>query len=201
MAEFHFLGTWDDSWNILNSIIEDFQPIMYPDVTGPLNLLSGKTVLDENFKAVLKGCRRTFLWSASYSKYPVGIQPLESSDDSQQFFIYPSEGGPVLDFTFPPCFEHNGIIRIGHGSICYDPQFRSPELADSEPSLRVPEELKTAYKNIVTRMKKCFLKKHQGRYAGHDAISMIEACKAKPWVYYVNLPEGQTRLATAEDNI
>jgi hypothetical protein len=153
MADFFFYGTWEDSWMYLETLVHlerfTFAIDMWYAEPAPFQF---ETMTDE-VENIVRKRRRLYLWSSEYSRFPFVFSAPTSNG---LMMIDPTVSGPVLDLSLPDCFDVEGRLSIGLGSLGYQPQYENPETGEL---YKPPEALKQAYKEIRALLQKGMVKR------------------------------------------
>lgn len=180
MSQFSFLGTWKDSWAILDSILEGEDSSLIPDLKYAQPEPLCVRVLDDDVKDTLMHCRNLFIWGKTFSSFPPFLQRIPDGINAGKYFLEIAKGGPGLELTLPPCYTEDKVLNLGPGTLSYQRQWFNPEAnAWQKPT----EQVKAAFKEVTTR-----IKRHLVRYPrsgqrevwiGHDAVQLVESKEAR----------------------
>src|SRR5947209_272369 len=103
MAQFDFLGTLDDSWGMLDTILENSEYSLVPDLRYDKPEPLFVTKIDDTVKMMLLDRRNGFLWSREYSRFPPVMRRIEGGEADGKYYVGLSEGGPYLRLVLPGC--------------------------------------------------------------------------------------------------
>lgn len=182
MTEFSFLGSWQDSWDILDSIFEGGEFTAIPDLKyaspEPLHI----NRLDDNVKSMLRDRRHLFIWGKSFSLFPPSFQRIEgeaqAGRNSMWYSIYLPEGGPGLELTLPAYYEESGVLNLGPGTVACPRLWFNRE---TKMWLRPTAELKAGFKEVRSRIKRHLVhcKERPDIWIGHDAARVLDEKNAR----------------------
>jgi hypothetical protein len=187
MAQFDYLGTWQDSWAILNAILEPGDVRLIPDLkylksrpnfryyTKPEPLIF--TSLNDELKEIMLVRRAGFLFSDKFSRSPPWFDSIEI-DGQKQYYVRSSCGGPCLDLTLPACYEAEGLLKLASAHLYYARHTWNPATEVWEPPSL---ELRAGYKEILNRMKRHLVRHrfHMDIWTGRDALQLLQHNKAR----------------------
>ncbi len=188
MAQFDFAGTWVDSWAHLERLVDTgrFSFVVDKWYTEPVPLQF--RALDEDIRDIVRHRRGVYLFSDSYSRFPVAFGPPTSNG---LMLIAPKEGGPSLELVLPACFEKEGKTHLRSGWLMHQPYFQNPETGEW---YRAPEELRLAYKQVCALLRRGLVKRYmriypvkaspprcviQTKWIGPDGAALLEAGAAE----------------------
>jgi hypothetical protein len=193
MAQFDYLGTWNDSWQILARILERGGTRLVPDLwyTSPEPLYI--EAIDSTAKEVLTKRRRLCIWADDFSRFPPIIKPVDYSRPDTLYTLQPTRGGPSIDFTLPPCYEEEGFTNLANGMCVAHGHYWNPE---SEVWERASANLQAGRKDIVRRMKQYLVryKFHKHIWIGPDGLRLLEEGKARITGYGLEAPTTYSEL-------
>lgn len=178
MSEFSFLGTWNDSRAILNSILDGGEFCLIPDLKydGPTPLYFKD--LDDRVETILKDRRHLFIWGHSFSLFPPVLERIEEGPNAGRYSIRLCKGGPGLELTLPACYEDGGTLNLAPGTLSCPTKWLNPK---ENAWRKSSAEIAAAFKIIVARMKPQVF--HHASYPkiwiGQDALHFIETKKAR----------------------
>ncbi len=177
MGQFDFLGTWNDSWNLLGEILKRNDVKFVPDLkfNGPKPLYI--TYLDEEAKEVLRDRRNLYIWG-SFSIFPPCLDRIEEGQNAGKYSVWLAGGGPGLGLTLPACYEEGGLLNLGTGDLSYPKFTFNPNTNLWEPP---SPALKAGYKDIKARIKR-HLVRHKLKtfiWIGKEALQLVKQNKAK----------------------
>jgi len=174
MTEFHFYGTWNDSWEICDSILRDGRFQLILDIKWDSPNPSFLTACDETSKALLRECRSIYISSPLFSTQPPAMVLVTEGQNKGKYFVDERSGGPLLRLMMPPCYSEGGTLHLGHGEICRPTWTVDPE---TECRVAVPPNVKLGYEAV-----RGIIKKHleqinvpKSIWAGAEARSLIVA--------------------------
>jgi hypothetical protein len=174
--QFEFLGTWNDSWGVLEAILARGDATLIPDLwyeeAKPLVFAA----VDETLKGLLHQRRRVYVWSTAFSKFPPGLERQGSGPKAGKYFVRLSLGGPGLELTLPACFEAEGLINLNFGSLSYAKETFNPETGRWE---KPSSQLKAGYDDVRSRLCSHVLKRESGVWTGLDATHLLNTGRAR----------------------
>ena len=189
MAQFDFLGTWQDSWEIITSILKPGDASLIADVTYDMPQAPLLTSIDDIQQQCFVGQRKFFVHSTKFSRNPLHWSQIDAGPNQGKNFIAERKGGPLLTLALPPCYrydsQHNATnafedgsdLHLGCGTLlCHRRYWNEQALNWELPS----EAVKSGYKEILQRMK-THLVRHQFHvpiWVGKDALKQIQTGKA-----------------------
>src|SRR6266540_1924481 len=116
MAQFDFLGTWNDSWGILAAILGTNDYSLVPDLLYDKPEPLFVTEIDDSAKEMLlNGKRNGFLWSWQFSRFPPVMKRIEGGEAAGKYYVGLGEGGPYLRLVLPGGYEEGGVLNLGPG--------------------------------------------------------------------------------------
>ena len=179
MAQFPFLGTWDDSWAVMASILQVEHLKVIPDLKYDRPEPGLITVLDNPAKELLMGWRFVFLWSAKFSRFPPVMERTEDGADAGKYTVDLVAGGPGLALGLPPCYERGGILNLAPGSLYYAKHWFNSE---TELWEKPTPELRAGFREVIARIRLHVTARHEFDVKmpiGHQALSLLREKKAK----------------------
>ena len=178
MAQFNFLGTWNDSWGILAAILAhseySFVPDLYYDSPEPLFL----TKIDYGLKEMLLDRRNGYIWSTKFSVDTLGMLSTKEGQNAGKYSVGSTEGGPVLRLVLPPCYEQGGVINLGPGMLSCPRWTIKPGTYDAK---KPSAELRAGFKEVKAILKRQLvrLKVRPDIWSGQEASRLVEEGRAK----------------------
>jgi len=171
-----FLGTWNDSWAVLEAILARGDATLIPDLwydeAKPLFFAA----VDETLKGLLRERRRVYIWCKAFSKFPPGLEQQGSGRKAGKFFVRLPLSGPGLELTLPACFEAEGLVNLNFGSLSYAKETFNPETGRWE---RPSSQLKAGYGDVRSRLCGHVLNQESGVWTGLDAAHLLNAGRAR----------------------
>jgi hypothetical protein len=177
MMEYSFVGTWNDSWTILDAILQGDGLSLIPDLNYVNPEPTYSKVLNDRLKAMLLERRHLFIWGAAFSLFPPLIKRIDEGIKAGKYFVSATEGGPVLELTLPACYEGQGILNLGPGTLfCPRKTFDPATNIGHNPSV----ELRAGFREVRNRMKRSLVryKPCPEIWIGQEAIGLLEQGKA-----------------------
>lgn len=179
MGEFHFYGSWNDSWSLLNILFsENKVKAVHDDWYDEPVAIFSKT-LDSLLKEKMLTKRRLFILSADCDVRSESFVCQKAGEKKGKFRVAVSliEGG--MELTLPSCYEEKGMLCLSTGTFAYPKEYFSiKEQLWRKPN---PEE-----KNFYTSIKKNMLKglyhmrlKASKVFVGFDAKNHLENGNAR----------------------
>jgi hypothetical protein len=178
MAQFEFLGTWNDSWNILAAILEHSEYSLVPDVKYDKPELLFVTKIDDPVKEMFLDRRNGFIWSTKFSLLPPSMNRIEGGVNVGKYYVSPTEGGPVLRLVLPACYEEGGVINLAPGML-------SCPRATIKPGTNVAEKpspaVRAGFKEVKAIIKRQLvrLKVRADIWSGQEASRLVEENRAR----------------------
>jgi hypothetical protein len=178
MAQFDFLGSWNDSWDIVAAILENKDLRLVPDLRYDKPEPLFATALDDSLKAMLLDRGNGFLWSTRFSRYPPVMGRIEGGEAAGKYTVSLTRGGPYLRLGLPFCYEEGGVINLAAGSLYYPSWFLNPEATVSE---KASPELRAGFKDVkaVIRRHLVRLKSRPDIWSGREASRLVEGGRAR----------------------
>ena len=189
MSQFSFLGTWDDSWRIVGSILERGDISLIPDLNYDDPKPAYISALNEEVKELLKRRPNLFLWSTQFSLFPPCMVRMAGGAAAGKYFLSLSRDGPGLELTLPGCYEADGVLNLACGTLSYQRlTFNSQTGRWEKPTL----ELQAGYKEITKTIKRHLVrhKFHKPIWTGRDALTLIERGTARVTGFGLAWPPG-----------
>jgi hypothetical protein len=177
MPQFDYLGTWEDSWGILQAIARPgdvrFVPDLHYEEPHPFLIRD----IDDALKVILKERPSVFIWSTMFSKYPPYLERIDSGRDAGLYYVDISRGGPGLHLTLPACYREDDNLHLAPGMLSCQRLWLNP---GTERWEKPNKDVKLGYKAIVARMKtqlECY-RAHVDIWAGSGALRELQQKKA-----------------------
>jgi hypothetical protein len=179
MKEFHYLGTWDDSWKILESILQRPETTFIPDIWYDSSKPTFFCRVNDELKKLMLYKRRVYIWAKDFSKRDPFLKRQEGGEMAGKYSVWlGSGGGQGLDLILPACYEENNITYLATGMLGYEKQYLNDLTGVREkPSVN----LKAGYKDILSRIKKCLVRHefHIPIWIGKDGLRLVQEKKAQ----------------------
>jgi hypothetical protein len=175
-TQFDFIGTWNDSWATIDTILTRSGTTLIPDLwyDTPSPLLFD--ALDESLKSLLLQRRRLYIWCTEFSRHPPVLEKQGSGPNAGKFFLRLTLGGPGLELTLPACFELQGIVNLNFGNLSYARETFNPESGRWE---KPSSQLKAGYANIRTLLCEKVLRQDNRIWMGPEAMHLLREGHAK----------------------
>ena len=155
MAEFDFYGTWNDDWRILGQVAAGTGARLIPDKWYETKQPEIYTELTEELKRDLMKKRGVFVCPSDAPLYPdCGLVQQTEGIMRGRYSVRHRELGDSLDLTLPSCFEKDGMLRLGNGSLFLAPQYYHHVTSSWE---RPAESLKVFYQEVRRILKRNLL--------------------------------------------
>lgn len=174
--QFEFLGTWTDSWAVLEAILKRGDATLIPDLWYEEPTPLAFVTVDETLKGLLRQRRRVYIWCTQFSKFPPHLEQQGSGPRAGKFFVRLPLSGPGLELTLPACFEAEGLINLNFGSLSYSKETLNPQSGKWE---RASSQLKAGYRDVRSRLCRYALKLENGIWTGLDAAQLLNTGRAK----------------------
>lgn len=176
MAQFDFLGSWDDSWKLVDSLLNRPGTTLYLDYwyKEPVRLCIKQLAMRE--KELLRKHKGVFICGEDFSLLPPQFSKVGNGE--VLYRLRENEGGPCLDLGLPACYERDGIINLAHGMFSYSHTYLNPESQQWEPA---SPQVIAAYKEIQGLFKQHLVrhKFHKYIWTGRHALQLIQSGKAR----------------------
>ncbi len=93
MAKFSFLGTWNDSWGILDALFRTGEYSLVPDIDydEPEPIFAAR--LDDELKGMMRIHRGGYLWSPRFSLYPPVMWRVPEGEKAGKYNVDSWRGG------------------------------------------------------------------------------------------------------------
>ncbi len=178
MTEFSFLATWNDTWVILDSILEKEEYILIPDLRYDTPSPVYVTALSESVKSELKVIRHAYLWGKRFSLFPPVLQRIAEGVNAGKYFVELSSGGPGLELTIPPCYEDGGTLNLGPGMLSLPRRWLNPETNIWQ---KPTEEVKNGFADVKRGIKRHLARHpdHPQIWSGPEALKLLKTNKAR----------------------
>ncbi|HJT34424.1 MAG TPA: hypothetical protein VJ783_20500 [Pirellulales bacterium] len=177
VAEFSFFGTWNDSWELLGSILEVEGPKFVPDLKYDTDEPLFISTVDDSFKAMMLERRHTFIWSSNFSVFPPLLRRISAGAAKGKYFVDLSARGPALELTLPVCYRGARGLELGAGVLAYGRRTFNPSNGAWEgPS----GQLIRGYAEVKNRLKDRLVRgpRTRNKWFGPEALRLIEAGEA-----------------------
>ncbi|MEP7305151.1 MAG: hypothetical protein ABJA98_06505 [Acidobacteriota bacterium] len=179
MAQFHYCGTWVDSADLVEALLdgERIEILCAPGISDTPELVSFNSWsakleehLRKNPQAFLRG---------PFTRSRVGFLHYDEGPFAGKYVADISHGGPVLGFSVASSFERNDRFDLGPGTLWYQPRYLDLEAGEWKPP---SQELKAAYKSLVQRARSRLLRHKLPDGVtieiGREALDLFKAGKA-----------------------
>jgi hypothetical protein len=173
MPQFDYLGSWEDSWKIVGTLLERPATVLFLDCwyerPEPLRIVQ----LGEAEKQLIRQWRGLYIWATDFSRFP-----LQFSRATRLYRISSNEGGPCLNFSVPACYERDGTVNLALGIFTHSREYLNPETGEWE--LATPSVTR-AYKEILDLIKQHLVrhKFHKPIWIGRHALDLVLCGKAR----------------------
>lgn len=175
-AQLDFIGTWNDSWAAIETILTRSGTTLIPDLWYDTSSPLLFDELDESLKSLLRQRRRLYIWCTEFSRYPPVLERQESGPNAGKFFLRLALGGPGLELTLPACFEARGLVNLNFGSLSYARETFNPESARWE---KPSPKLKAGYADMRARLCEHVLRQERRVWMGPEAMHLLREGRAK----------------------
>lgn len=197
MAQFDFLGSWDDTWKIMASILQIDRIQVIPDLKFDRPAPTFITVLDAPSIDQIMERRNVFLWSTKFSRFPPAMVRIEGGVNAGKYYLDLSGAGPGLRLVLPACYEKDDLWNLGAGSLYYQRETLNPETQLWE---KPTPELIAGYKEVKGVLRPHLVARHEFALRvpiGHDALRLLREKKARipGWENEDSEPEKRGRRA------
>jgi hypothetical protein len=187
MREFYFLGTWSDSWEVLETLLCDSRFTVSPDrwYTEPRADVFGN--LPTSLKALLEEKGHLFIWSSAYTTAGPYLRRQSQGEKAGLYAIRISQGGPGLELTLPACFTRDGKLWLNYGCLTYPRLTEDPRSGEWR---KPTPELISGFKEVAERIRSCLV--HEGRdWVGKEAQRLLRSGEAALWRQPQRVPNHQ----------
>lgn len=189
MGQFDFLGTWQDSWEIVASILKPGDASLIADATYDMRHAPLLTSVDDIRQQCFAGHRKFFIQSTEFSHNPLHWSQIDAGQNQGRYFVDERKGGPLLILALPPCYRYDAQLKatnaldngpdlhLGCGTLHCQRQYWNEQAQIWEaPS----EGVKTGYKEILRRMKMHLVRHafHEPIWVGKNALKQIQSGNA-----------------------
>ena len=174
MAQFDFYGSWEDSWQVVESILLNKKIKVLPDMWYVEPVPKYFTKLNEELKQLLLKKRRLFLAHNEVSIYQPLFKQCKTGVMTGKYSIFSDWGGPFLDLTLPGFFDIEGVIQLGPGTLTYPKFVQHPKTLQIE---QTGPEIKEAYKEICGVIKKVMIRQKRNSknfLIGADGLNVMK---------------------------
>jgi hypothetical protein len=174
MAQFDFYGNWEDSWQVVESILLNKNIKVLPDMWYDKPVPKYFTKLNEELKQLLLKKRRLYLSHYEVSIYRPIFEICEKGIMIGKYSVSSNWGGPFLDLTLPGVFDIEGVIQLGPGTLTYPKLVQNPQTMgweDTGPAIR------EAYKEICDVIKKVMIRQKRNSknfLIGADGLNVMK---------------------------
>jgi hypothetical protein len=181
MAQFEYLGTWVDSFEILKILINNNSLTLIGNLWYEKNDTSGLYVITENndeSRNYIKKYRNLFIWDKSITKFPPMLVKQNSGPKAGWHRLSYQRGGPMLDLTFPGCSQSDDSINLSIGILACPPYYENPETKEME---KTPNDVKVLFKLLCKDIKRQLVRYKHNIYiwTGKDAVRLLGEGKAR----------------------
>lgn len=178
MAEFDFLGSWSDSWGILAAILANSEYSLVPDLLYDKPEPLFVTTINDSVREMLLDRRNGFLWSTKFSRFPPVMWRIEGGEADGKYHVGLGEGGPYLRLVLPACYEEEGVLNLGLGSLYYPKWTTKP---GTKIVIKPSPELRRGFKEVKSVLVRHLvpLKSHPDIWIGQDANRLVEEGRAR----------------------
>jgi hypothetical protein len=177
MRELPFLGTWEDSWQVLEAIIADGAFTMSPDKWYATPQSEVFRELTPELKDMLRERRRVYIWSPTYTRVPPVLERQEIGPKAGSYFIRLSKGGPGLELTLPACFKEDGPnLFLNYGSLTYPSLIQVSATGDWH---KAPAALRDGFREVARRIQMRLVRHEDGNWIGPSARELFRSGRAQ----------------------
>jgi hypothetical protein len=178
MAQFDFVGTWNDSWGILATILENSEYSLVPNLLYESPEPLFVTKIDDLVKAMLLDRGDGFLWSTKFSRFPPVMKRIEGGEAAGKYYVGLSEGGPYLRLTLPACYADEEVINLAPGHLYYPKWTTRP---GTHIAIRPSPELRAGFREVkaITERQLVRLKVRPDIWSGQEASRLVEEGRAR----------------------
>lgn len=186
MREFHFWGSWDDSFSIIAGILGTGKATAFASKPYKEPKARFFDKLTPELQEIARDRGKLLLWLPGLSRLPLQFEQWDSGIYAGQYFV--ADGGPYLELLLPGCNEEgpkglrqatgaSGLIRLGAGCLSCDHQFYIPDPGITVRMPRAVQETDEEFRKIIKAQCKRFGPKK--RWVGRHAIKLLEEGKAE----------------------
>ena len=178
MGQLSFLGTWSDSWGILEAIFATKEYSLVPDLYYDKPEPFFATQVDDTLKSMLLDRINGYIWSTKFALYPPWMERTEAGKNAGKYSVSETREGPCLRLVLPACYEEGGFINLAPGMLS------SPRWT-IKPRTNVPEkpspELRAGFKEVKAIIKRQLvrLKVRPDIWSGQEASRLVEEGRAR----------------------
>lgn len=151
MAQISFFMTEDETYSIVQFLIDEFKAQFTPEKNSDLNFPVFQNINDIKNNKEVSGYKRYFVTSKNWGNYPFIFKELNLKG-YHYFYIDLHYGGPSFDLIFPRTFEENGKRWIIAGMISDFPLYYLDN--QHTTTIKRPVAMAEAYKKITKYIKK-----------------------------------------------
>jgi hypothetical protein len=179
MRQFDFFGTWFDSWTIVEAVLRLGQVEIIPDLWYEHPNCVRISTLTERWKQLLQSRRRFFIVREGMPLRANGFVKQITGNRAGQYRIDLVSLALGVECTLPACYEEDGRVMLGSGSIYLADEFW---LEPSE-QIAVPPDDDTImlYKQVVECVKQNCVQQRLIRFKGwigKDGAKLLNAGQA-----------------------
>lgn len=151
MAQFNYLGTWDDSWTILAAVLARGDIRIIPDRWYETEFPSTYNLLNNELKSIVEHKRRIYLFSSAFSILPPFLVRQNRGLMTGKYSVQEEYAGPLLSLTLPACYNEGGYVNLNFGELSYPSRIIDPRTLKVE----IPSQaVLAAYNDIRIRLKR-----------------------------------------------
>jgi hypothetical protein len=185
MREFHFYGSWDDSFAILEAILATGKATAFFPKPHPEPKVRFFDTVAPDLREVTQTGGQVHLWLPGISSLPLGFEQWDSGIYAGQYFVL--GGGPYLTLSLPGCIEapeasdsvsgKSGLFSLDAGNLSCPHEFY---VSGAEIVVRMPkaaQERNEEFRKIIKAHCKRYGPKKQ--WVGLHAKKLLEEGKAK----------------------
>lgn len=194
MAQFDYLGSWQDSQGIVGGLLRRPGTRLLVDDWYTKPIPTCIDVPPRDARQLVQEWRSIFITGADFSPFPPQFSKVENGE--VLYRIRGNEGGPCLRLTLPACYEQDGMIYLAHGMFYYYREYLNPNTKAWEPP---SPEVKAAYKEILRLIKQHLVrhKFHTPIWIGRDALRLLQEDKARITGFGLDSPKTYAELREA----
>ncbi|MBS0260476.1 MAG: hypothetical protein JSS02_00860 [Planctomycetes bacterium] len=189
MAQFDFLGTWNDSWDVVSAILEPGDVRLIPALMYEQPQARFLSRLGEVHELCLAECARFYISCERFTRHPPEFWEIKAGKNKGRFAIDDRKAGPLLDLSLPGCFRYDDVgvpylaieggpgMHLAPGTLSNQREYLNPDTQEWE---WVAEAVKAGFKDIVRRVKKRLLRHqfHKPIWIGRNALCEVQAKNA-----------------------
>jgi hypothetical protein len=188
-----FLATWNDSWDILTTILADSKLSISPDRWYEDTRAEVFTEITPALKQMLRERPRAYIWSSSYTAAPPILQKQNIGPKAGSYFIHNAKGGPGIELVLPACFVADGTgyrvyepgalaedrtIYLNYGALAYPKEIEDARTGQWSGA---PDALIAGFRDVVKRIQSR-LAKDGKNWVGKEGLALLRAGKAQIFV-------------------